>query len=57
MFPIRFFDDWNDAREHYQNPEWENITLEARNTLTTILKKLINCKLILSLVNGVNYRI
>lgn len=30
-------DSWKEAREHYQNPDWENITLEARNTLTTYL--------------------
>ncbi|MBT2661586.1 hypothetical protein [Bacillus sp. ISL-45] len=35
--PIIYVNSWEDAKETYQLPDWENTTLEARNELTSFL--------------------
>lgn len=35
--PITYVNSWEDAKENYQLPDWENTTLEARNELTSFL--------------------
>jgi hypothetical protein len=34
---IKYVESWKEAKKNYTDPNWENITLEARNNLTSFL--------------------
>lgn len=38
-FPIQYVESWEEAKESYLMPEWENITLEYQNELTSLLHR------------------
>ncbi|MCM3124487.1 MULTISPECIES: hypothetical protein [unclassified Mesobacillus] len=38
-FPVKYVESWEEARESYLKPEWERITLEYQNELTSLLHR------------------